>query len=364
VDPARADRDADAAFPVRPVGTPLSGTALETRPGTPGGRATPAAWLVSDAELAALAAMQADGTWHVAGQDLRLTNLDKVLFPPRDGVDEPALTKRDLVAYFARVAPVMLPHLVDRPLNLQRFPNGVAAPGFWQKDIPSHSPRWLTIWREQGFREREDRAPNDHLVADRAATLCWLGNQAAFEIHAWTSTRDAPWSPTFALIDIDPGTATTWEETLLLGRLYRTALEHLGVRAYPTVTGSRGIPAWIPVERGRYSYAETSAWVETLSRAVGAAAPALVSWEWSKSERGGRARLDYTQNAPIKTLVAPYAVRPRPGAPVSAPIRWTELDDPDLRPDRWTIRTLPARVDEVGDLFEGAQTDAQVLPPL
>jgi bifunctional non-homologous end joining protein LigD len=321
-------------------------------------------WLVSDAELAALAAMKAAGAWHVAGQELRLTNLDKVLFPPRDGVEEPALTKRDLIAYLARISPVMLPHLADRPLNLQRFPNGAGAPGFWQKDIPSHSPRWLTIWREQGFREREDRTPNDHLVADRAATLCWLGNQAAFEIHAWTSTRDAPWSPTFALIDIDPGTATTWEETLLLARLYRTALEHLGVRAYPKLTGSRGIQAWIPIERGRYSYAETSAWVETLSRAVGAAAPALVSWEWSKSERGGRARLDYTQNAPIKTLVAPYAVRPRPGAPVSAPIRWSELDDPDLRPDRWTIRTLPARVAEVGDLFAGAQTDAQVLPPL
>ena len=86
----------------------------------------------------------------------------------------------------------MLPHLADRPLNLQRFPNGSGAPGFWQKDIPSSAPRWLTIWHETGFREREDRAPNDHLVADRAATLCWLGNQAAFEIHAWTSVLARP----------------------------------------------------------------------------------------------------------------------------------------------------------------------------
>ena len=181
-----------------------------------------------------------------AGQDLRLTNLDKVLFPPRDGVDEAPVTKRELIAYFARIAPVMLPHLADRPLNLQRFPNGAGAPGFWQKDIPSSAPRWLTIWRETGFREREDRAPNDHLVADRAATLCWLGNQAAFEIHAWTSVLHDPWTPTFALIDIDPGTSTTWEETLTLARLFRTALEHLGVRAYPKLTGSRGIQAWIP----------------------------------------------------------------------------------------------------------------------
>ncbi len=279
-------------------------------------------------------------------------------------MDEDPVTKRDLIAYFARIAPAMLPHLADRPLNLQRFPNGAGAPGFWQKDIPPSAPRWLMIWRETGFREREDRAPNDHLVADRAATLCWLGNQAAFEIHAWTSTLQDPWTPTFALIDIDPGPRTTWDETLLLARLYRTALEHLGVRAYPKLTGSRGIQAWIPVERGRYAYADTSAWVETLSRAIGATVPDIVSWEWAKAERGGKARLDYTQNAAIKTLVAPYAVRPRPGAPVSAPITWAELDDPDLRPDRWTIRTLPDRVAELGDLWAGMQSDRQVLPPL
>jgi bifunctional non-homologous end joining protein LigD len=324
----------------------------------------PADWLVTDAELTALDALRGEGHWHVAGQEVRLTNLDKVLFPPRDGVDEPPLAKRDLIRYFARIAPAMLPHLADRPLNLQRFPNGAGSQGFWQKDIPSHAPRWLTIWHEQGFREREDRAPNDHLVADRAATLCWLGNQAAFEIHAWTSTTHDPWTPTFALIDIDPGTRTTWDETLVLARLFRTALGHLGVRAYPKVTGSRGIQAWIPIERGRYSYADTSTWVEKLSRAVGATVPDLVSWEWSKAERGGRARLDYTQNAAIKTLVAPYAVRPRPGAPVSAPIRWDELDDPDLRPDRWTIRTLPARVAEHGDLWTAIQEDRQVLPSL
>lgn len=347
---------ADAA----PARAPVADRA--SRPTSPPAPVHPGA--ATEAELAALDALGREGTWHVGGQDLRLTNLDKILFPPRDGVDEPPITKRELVRYFARIAPAMLPHLADRPLNLQRFPDGADRPGFWQKDIPAHAPRWLTIWREQGFREREDRAPNDHLVADRVATLCWLGNQAAFEIHAWTSTLHDPWSPTFALIDIDPGPRTTWAETLVLARLYRTALGHLGVRAYPKVTGSRGIQAWIPVERGRYTYADTSAWVEKLSRAVGAAVPDLVSWEWAKADRGGKARLDYTQNAPIKTLVAPYAVRPRPGAPCSAPIGWDELDDPELTPDRWTIRTLPDRVASIGDLFAAAQTDHQALPPL
>ena len=364
IDPAKADREAAKAHPepsglaaVMPAPT-VSGS------NAPAPSAPDAAWLVTPAELDALAALHGEGTWRVAGQDLRLTNLDKVLFPPRDGVAEEPATKRDLIAYFARIAPAMLPHLADRPLNLQRFPNGAGAPGFWQKDIPPSAPKWLTTWRETGFREREDRAPNDHLVADRAATLCWLGNQAAFEIHAWTSTLQDPWTPTFALIDIDPGPRTTWDETLLLARLYRTALEHLGVRAYPKLTGSRGIQAWIPVERGRYAYADTSAWVETLSRAIGATVPDIVSWEWAKAERGGKARLDYTQNAAIKTLVAPYAVRPRPGAPVSAPITWAELDDPDLRPDRWTIRTLADRVAELGELWAGMLADRQVLPPL
>jgi bifunctional non-homologous end joining protein LigD len=362
VDPSRAERQAKSTLipsaKLAVPGTPAPPSALPASP------AVDPAWLVSAAELDALGRLGAGGTWQVAGQELRLTNLDKVLFPPRDGVDEEPVTKRELIGYFARIAPVMLPHLADRPLNLQRFPNGTGAPGFWQKDIPSSAPRWLTIWRETGFREREDRAPNDHLVADRAATLCWLGNQAAFEVHAWTSVLHDPWTPTFALIDIDPGTSTTWEETLALARLFRTALEHLGVRAYPKLTGSRGVQAWIPIDRGRYTFAETSAWIETLSRAIGATVPDLVSWEWAKADRGGRARLDYTQNAPIKTLVAPYAVRPRPGAPVSAPIRWEELDERDLAPDRWTIRNVGERVAAIGDAWAGLQADHQALPPL
>jgi bifunctional non-homologous end joining protein LigD len=147
-----------------------------------------------------------------------------------------------------------------------------------------------------------------------------------------------------------------------LARLYRTAFEHLGVRAYPKLTGKRGIQAWIPIVAHKYTYEDTSNWVMQVSKAVGAMVPDIVSWEWSVAKRAGKARLDYTQNEPIKTLVAPYAVRPSPGAPVSAPISWDELDDPDLRPNRWTIRDVVERVAKVGDLFAKAQTDAQELP--
>ncbi|MBI3749663.1 MAG: hypothetical protein HY262_12590, partial [Chloroflexi bacterium] len=307
-------------------------------------------------ELETLHSLGREGVWTLGGRELKLTNLDKLIF---DG--DPPITKRELIEYFARIAPTMLPHLAERPLNLHRFPNGAAAQGFWQKDIPSTAPTWLRRWHETGFDPREDRDANDHLVADHPAALCWLGNQTSFEIHAWTGKLPEPWRPTFALIDIDPGERTTWDETLAIARLYRTALEHLGVRGYPKTTGKRGIQVWIPIVP-KYSFGDTGNWVERVSRAVGAIVPDLVSWEWAKGARKGRARLDYTQNQPIKTLVAPYAVRPAPGAPVSAPIAWGELDDPELRPDRWTIRTIVERVAQHGDLFAAAQTDAQELP--
>jgi bifunctional non-homologous end joining protein LigD len=322
-------------------------------------------------ELAALDALPAKGIWQVGGFELSLTNLDKVLFPARPArpgsgpegatpAEEP-ITKRDLIRYLSRIAPAALPHLAERALNLQRFPDGAGGPAFWQKQIPPTAPSWLRLWRETGV---EDRSANDHLVADRVGTLAWLGNQAAFEIHPWTSRIDDPDHPTYALIDIDPGEKTSWDETLTLARLYRTALGHLGLRAAPKTTGKRGIQVWVPIARGRYTFRETTDWVEQLSRAVGAIVPQLVSWEWSVAGRGGRARLDYTQNSRIKTLVAPYAVRPAAGAPVSAPITWDELDDPDLRPDRWTVRTILPRVDALGDLFASALEQDQELPPL
>ena len=317
----------------------------------------------TDDELAALAGLGKEGTWTVGGHELKLTNLDKPLFEaPADQGDDGPITKRELIGYFARIASTMLPHLADRPLNLQRFPNGAGSPGFWQKNLPETAPRFLTRWHETGVDGRADRDANDHLIADSVAALCWLGNQASFEIHAWTGKLPEPWQPTFAYIDIDPGEKTTWEETLVLARLYRTALDHLGVRGYPKTTGKRGIQVWIPVEQGRYEFSDTSSWVERVSRAVGSTVPELISWEWAKEARKGRARLDYTQNASIKTLVTPYSVRPAAGAPVSAPITWDELDDPDLCPDRWTVRDIIERVERVGDLFAPAQTDAQELP--
>jgi bifunctional non-homologous end joining protein LigD len=324
---------------------------LSARPGRPEHAAATAD------ELAELDGLPEKARWTIQGRELALTNLDKVLFPPRSD-DAAGVTKRDLIRYFASVAPVLLPHLEQRPLNLNRFPNGIDVKGFWQKQAPKYAPDWMTRWENT---EADPGESEHYLVADSPAALVWLANHAAVELHPWTSRIPDVRHPTSALIDLDPGTETTWDELLLLARLHRTALEHLGVRGYPKVTGQRGIQVWIPIATGP-TFAETRAWVEQLSRAIGAIAPELVSWTWTKQGREGRARLDYTQNAINKTLVAPYSPRAAPGAPVSVPIDWDELDDPDLRPDRWTIRNVVERITARSDPMARMPTDAQQLP--
>jgi bifunctional non-homologous end joining protein LigD len=309
-------------------------------------------------ELAELDALRSSGRWTVFGRELHVTNLDKVLFPPRTGEDP--VTKRDLLRYAARIAPVVLPYLRRRALNMHRYPNGAQAKGFWHKELPRHAPEWLPRWDNPEADPGETRT---YLVVDEPAALVWAANFGALEWHAWTSQVDRPHQPTYALIDLDPGTATTWDDILVLARLHRTALEHLGVPARPKVTGRRGIQIWVPIARGP-DFEATRAWVEHLSRSVGAVVPELVSWKWQKSDRAGRARLDYTQNAINKTLIAPYSPRPAPGAPVSAPIAWDELDDPALSPDGFTIRNVLGRIAERGDLFQDLLHIQQRLPRL
>jgi bifunctional non-homologous end joining protein LigD len=310
-------------------------------------------------ELSALDALpnsKAGRFWTVHDRELRLTNLDKLLFPASKG--RPAVSKRELIHYMIQIAPWMLPYIVGRPANFKRHPEGAGTKGFWQKAFPSHAPEWMTAWRND---EADPGETEEYLVVEEPATLAFLANWGVLEIHAWTSTIDAPHQPTWAMIDIDPGTATTWDETLTMARLYRTALDHLGVRGCPKVSGRRGIQIWVPVRDG-YTFDETRAWVETISRAIGGVVPDLISWEWQTDRRGGRARLDYTQNAINKTLVTPFSTRAAPGAPVSVPITWEELDDPELRSDRWTVRDVLARLDSVGDPLAGLIGLQQDLP--
>ena len=312
----------------------------------------------TDDELAALAGLGAKGKWTFQGYELELTNLDKVLFPPRDE-GEP-VTKRELIRSYACLAPVMLPYLLERPLNLHRYPDGVDRKGFWQKEAPDYAPEWIPRWENTEADPGESRS---YLVADSPPVLAWLANHGAVELHAWTSRIPEVHHPTYALIDIDPGEDTTREQLLTLARLHRTALEHLGVRGFPKTSGRRGIQVWVPIAPGP-SFEETRAWVDQLSRTIGKVVPDLLSWTWEKRARGGRARLDYTQNAINKTLVAPYSVRAAAGATVSVPIDWDELEELDFASDRWTIQSVPARLAEHGDPMAPALRSAQALPAL
>jgi len=312
----------------------------------------------SPGEIEALDDLGSGGSWTVFGRELRVTNLDKVLFPPREG--EKPVTKRELLRYSAQIAPILLPYLRHRAFNMHRFPNGADTKGFWHKELPGHAPEWVPRWDNPDAQKGETRT---YLVVDEPAALVWAANFGALEWHAWTSQIGRPHCPTYALIDLDPGDDTDWSDLLVLARLHRTALDHLGVSARAKVTGRRGIQIWIPIEPGP-GFDDTRAWVEKLSRAVGAVVPKLVSWRWQVNERHGLARLDYTQNAINKTLVAPYSPRPAAGAPVSAPIDWDELDDPDLSPDGFTIRTILSRIEEKGDLFQEVLHGTQRLPQI
>ena len=308
--------------------------------------------------LGALDRLGRSGTWEVFGRRLKVTNLDKELFPA-DG-DRPAATKRDLLRYTAQVAPTVVPYLSGRALNLHRYPDGAAAQGLWHKERPDHAPDWVEGWHNPDADPDETQT---YVVANEPATVVWAANFGGLEWHAWTSRTDHPDRPTYALVDLDPGPATSWEDLLVLARLHRTAFEHLGVTACAKVTGRRGIQVWVPIRTGP-DFDTTRAWVEKLSRTVGRAVPELVSWKWQVADRGGLARLDYTQNAVNKTLVAPYSPRAAPGAPVSMPIDWDELDDPGLRPDGWTIFTAVERLRERGDLFRRVLDSPQRLPRL
>ena len=203
-----------------------------------------ALWNAPDAdELAALDELPArGGQWQVGAHTLKLTNLDKVLIPAKR--PHKAVTKRDLIRHYASIAPAILPYLADRPINLHRYPDGIDKPGFWHKARPTHAPEWLRSWRND---EADPGETEVYSVLDSAAALAWAANFGAIELHPWTSTTDHPHQPTWAMVDIDPGTSSSFDDVVTLATLHRTALAHIGVEACPKLTGRRGIQIWIPV---------------------------------------------------------------------------------------------------------------------
>jgi bifunctional non-homologous end joining protein LigD len=285
---------------------------------------------------------------------LRLSNLDKV-FWPQDGI-----TKGDLLAYYRAVAPVVVPHLRDRPFTLKRYPNGIEEDFFFQKDAPKGMPEWIsTVAVEATTRERPRRTHTIQapLVNDELALL-WMVNMACIDLNAWYSRIDKPDRPDFVLFDLDPSPDVGFPEVVQVALLVRAALAALELEGFPKTSGSDGIHVIVPVER-RHTYEETREFCEIVASALVRTHRGLVTTEWSKQKRRG-VLIDCNQNGQGKTIASVYSVRPRPGAPVSTPLRWDEVTE-DLDPRAFTMAAVLDRIGRSGDLFEGALTTRQRL---
>jgi bifunctional non-homologous end joining protein LigD len=268
-------------------------------------------------------------------EPVQVTNAAKVLFP------EDGITKGDLVAYHREIAPFMLPFLRDRPLVLTRFPDGIDGKSFFQKDAPEWRPDWIRTVR---IRSEEGR-DLDHFLVDDAEGLAWLANLGTIPIHVWSSRAGSLERPDWCVVDLDPKEAP-FEHVVRLARAVRALCDALGLPSYPKTTGQRGLHVLVPLG-GQLTHPQARTLGELLARAVEAAHPDVATTARAVGARGGRVYLDYLQNGQGKTIAAPYAVRPRPGAPVSTPLRWSEVG-PRLDPSRFTIRNALARARRLG----------------
>jgi bifunctional non-homologous end joining protein LigD len=304
------------------------------------------------AELAALDAIPKEGNWEIGGRSVHLTNLDKLLFP------EDRYSKRDLIRYYVQVAPVMIPYYRQRPLSMNPHPDGIHGKSYWVKDKPAYAPDWIPT-----FRYRDQKSLKDWILIEEVATLAWLANHAVIDVHPWYSRVDKPEYPDWSVVDLDPAEGATFKDVIAVARVVKTALDHLKLKALLKTTGQTGLHVYIPIER-RYTLDESRGFVEKLAHLIAELMPDKVTEVWEVKRRTGKIRIDYTQNVINKTLAGPYSVRPAGRAPISTPISWAELDDPNLRPDKWTIKTLGDRLLQVGDLFHDALTLHQRLPAL
>jgi bifunctional non-homologous end joining protein LigD len=293
-------------------------------------------------------------------EGVRLSNLDKPFWPE----DDPGgyITKGDLIDYYRAVAPAVLPHLRDRPFTMRRYPDGAYGKAFFQKDAPKGMPEWIPRFhvkvstRERPPRRRWIDAP---LVNDRRALL-WMVNMGCIDLNAWYSRVDRPERPDFVLFDLDPSPDVGFHEVVQVALLVKQALDALGLVSFPKTSSAEGMHVLVPVER-RYTYAQTRELCEIVAGALARTHRGLVTTEWSKAKRRG-VLIDANQNGEGKTIASVYSVRPRPGAPVSTPLRWEEVDE-SLDAATFTMEVVLERIRRHGDLFEGVLTTRQRLEP-
>jgi bifunctional non-homologous end joining protein LigD len=279
--------------------------------------------------------------------EVRVSHPDKVLFGD-DGI-----TKGELIDYYRAAAGAMLPLVEGRPLAMERYPNGIGGQGFFQQQAPKHAPEWL----QRVTVPHAERGQTTHLVLSHAEDLVWLANQNTVTVHVWPSRVRELDRPDLLVFDLDPDKADSVQEQLAQVRLaaarLRELLDELELPAWVKTTGSRGLHLVVPLD-GEATTAEADAFALDVAKVVAEREPERLTTEWLVEDRGGKLLLDTARNRWAQLIAAPYAVRARPGAPVSTPLAWEELDEPGFSPRRYTLRTVPERLadgtDPWGDL--------------
>ncbi len=284
---------------------------------------------------------------------LKLSNLDKPFWP-----DE-GIAKGDLLAYYRAVAPVVVPHLKDRPFTMKRYPDGWQGKHFFQKDAPRGMPEWIPRFPYPATSRdtRESRMIDYPLVSDELALL-WMVNMGCIDLNTWASRIDSPHKPDWVLFDLDPSEGVGFPEAVEVALLVKQALDALGLVSFPKTSGSRGMHVLVPIER-RSSYDDVRRFAGIVAGAIARAHPELATTQWVKSKRRG-VLIDANQNGEGKTIATAYSVRPRAGAHVSTPLAWDEVNE-SLDPAAFTMDEVLCRVGERGDLFAGVLTTRQRL---
>jgi bifunctional non-homologous end joining protein LigD len=283
---------------------------------------------------------------------VRITNSERLVFP------EAAVTKLDLARHYAAVAPAMLPHLRGRPLALQSFPRGVAGEGFFLKNAPRHFPGWIAtvaVPKREGGTIR-------HVIANEGATLAYLAGQNVVTLHAWMSRADMLERPDRLVFDLDPPSARQFAEVRATARELGHVLRDIGLEPFAMTTGSRGLHVVTPLRRER-DFEAVRSFAQKVARLLAARDPFVLTVEHRLARRAGRIFVDVGRNAYGQHAVAPYSVRPLRGAPVATPLRWEELGDRRLDPQRWSIGNILERLAQAGDPWSAVSRHARSLGP-
>jgi bifunctional non-homologous end joining protein LigD len=290
----------------------------------------------------------------VEGHELSLSNLDKVMYP------ETGFTKGQVIDYYTRIAPAVLPHLHDRPLTLKRYPNGVEGGHFYEKQCPSHAPEWVRS-------EPVELASKTirFCICDDLATLVWLANLADLELHPSLSKVPEVERPTIMAFDLDPGPGTGLAECCEVALLLREALGALGLECFPKTSGSKGIQVYVPLNTDDVDYDHgTKRLSNALARHLESQHPKLIVSTQKKELRKNRVLIDWSQNDEHKTTVGVYSLRARERPTVSTPLMWEEIEDGDAAALVFEAADVLERVDEHGDLFAPVAELEQELPDL